>query len=127
MLQASTKGHSTPFFWILMVGNQTTNLIPNPSFGHNSISHFQMENANSLSTFTIWKLSNGILWFGQGLPPPLLGHSKTPNSQNGNSFQKSHECVFDSHNVSLLQVFDVVPNPFHIYFAPTLVVTIAQG
>lgn len=58
--------------------------------------------------------------------PKDLGHSKTPNSQNGNSSQKSYEC-FPLTPTMCLQVSHVIPSPFHIYFAPTLVVTIAQG
>ncbi len=58
--------------------------------------------------------------------PKYLGHSKTPNSQKRKSSQKSHEC-FPLTPTMCLQISHVVLSPSHIYFAPTLVTTIAQG
>jgi hypothetical protein len=54
--------HLTPIFHVLMIGNQTINLIPNLSFGHLTFSsQLQMENVIPVLICTFPYLSNGIL------------------------------------------------------------------
>jgi len=46
--------------WLFMVGSQTDNLTPGPSFGHNLCSNVQMSNASPFKTSTFLDLFNDI-------------------------------------------------------------------
>jgi hypothetical protein len=93
MLHATCKQENRVDSWLLVVGNQTTNLTPGISFGHNLC--FKGSNGSCepildmyISIFFQWykELFNPLSFDPSNYPLKIWESTETPNSQSGSSF-----------------------------------------